>query len=164
MSDQNVQLVQGAYEAFGRGDVPAVLGVLADDIAWSVPPPLPQAVEAHGPGEVGAFFERLGSIWEGLDIQVTDFVASGDRVCVIGRGSGKVGGEQARGEDKVGKRDHDHTRRISRLSLPSGRAPDSVTNRVSLTATVNLPHSRSATGTCRSTRSTSASRWGSSTR
>src|SRR4051812_5353923 len=95
MSDQNVQLVQGAYEAFGRGDVPAVLGVLADDIAWSVPPPLPQAVEAHGRDEVGAFFERLGSIWEGLDIQVTDFVASGDRVCVIGRGSGKVGGEDA---------------------------------------------------------------------
>ena len=95
MSDQNVQLVQGAYEAFGRGDVPAVLGVLADDIAWSVPPPLPQAVEAHGPGEVGAFFERLGAIWEGLDIQVTDFVASGDRVCVIGRGSGKVGGQDA---------------------------------------------------------------------
>jgi ketosteroid isomerase-like protein len=95
MSDQNVQLVQGAYEAFGQGDVPAVLGVLADDIAWSVPPPLPQAVEAHGRDEVGAFFERLGSIWEGLDIQVTDFVASGDRVCVIGRGSGKVGGEDA---------------------------------------------------------------------
>jgi uncharacterized protein len=95
MSDQNVQLVQGAYESFARGDVPAVLGLLADDVAWSVPPPLPQAVDAHGRDEVGAFFERLVGIWEGLDIEVTDVVASGDRVCVIGRGSGKVGGEEA---------------------------------------------------------------------
>jgi uncharacterized protein len=95
MSDQNVQLVQGAYESFARGDVPAVLGLLADDVAWSVPPPLPQAVDAHGRDEVGAFFERLVGIWEGLDIEVTDVVASGDRVCVIGRGSGKVDGEEA---------------------------------------------------------------------
>jgi uncharacterized protein len=95
MSDQNVELVQGAYEAFARGDVPAVLGLLADDIAWSVPPPLPQAVDAHGRDEVGSFFERLVGLWDGLDIQVTDIVASGDRVCVIGRGSGKVGGVDA---------------------------------------------------------------------
>src|SRR5947207_7282179 len=95
MSDQNVGLVQGAYESFARGDVPSVLGLLAEDVAWSVPPPLPQAVDAHGRDEVGAFFERLGGIWEGLNIEVTDVVASGDRVCVIGRGSGKVGGEEA---------------------------------------------------------------------
>ncbi len=95
MSDQNAELVQGAYESFAQGDVPAVLGLLADDVAWSVPPPLPQAIDAHGRDEVGAFFERLAGIWEGLDIEVKDVVASGDRVCVIGRGSGKVGGEEA---------------------------------------------------------------------
>ena len=95
MSDQNVGLVQGAYESFARGDVPSVLGLLAEDLEWTVPRPLPQAVDAHGRDEVGAFFERLGGIWEGLDIQVTDLVASGDRVCVIGRGSGKVDGRDA---------------------------------------------------------------------
>jgi uncharacterized protein len=95
MADQNLEVVRGAYEAFSRGDVPAVLAILADDIAWTVPPPLPQALEAHGRDEVGAFFERLGGIWEGLDLELTDFVASGDRVCVIGRGSGKVGGQEA---------------------------------------------------------------------
>jgi ketosteroid isomerase-like protein len=77
MSDQNLDVVKGAYEAFSRGDVPAVLGVLADDIEWKVPPPLPQAAEVHGRDEVD------------------DFVASGDRVCVIGRGSGNVDGSPA---------------------------------------------------------------------
>jgi ketosteroid isomerase-like protein len=95
MSDQNLELVRGAYEAFSRGDVPGVLAILADDVAWKVPPPLPQAVEARGRGEVGRFFERLGGIWEGLDLEIEDFVAAGDRVCVIGRGSGKVDGQQA---------------------------------------------------------------------
>src|SRR4051794_1981806 len=48
MADQNLDTVRGAYEAFGRGDVPGVLETLADDIAWEVPPPLPQAGGAHG--------------------------------------------------------------------------------------------------------------------
>jgi ketosteroid isomerase-like protein len=95
MSDQNLELVRGAYEAFSRGDIPAVLEVLADDVAWTVPPPLPQAAEANGRDEVVRFFERLGGIWQDLDLDLDDFVASGDRVCVIGRGSGKVDGQQA---------------------------------------------------------------------
>ncbi len=36
MSDQtNVDVVQQAYVAFGRGDIPAVLSFLTDDIEWS---------------------------------------------------------------------------------------------------------------------------------
>jgi ketosteroid isomerase-like protein len=95
MSDQNLDLVRGAYEAFSRGDVAGVLAVLADDVEWTVPPPLPQAAEAHGTDEVGRFFERLVGIWQDFSVDVDDFVASGDRVCVIGRGSGKVDGKQA---------------------------------------------------------------------
>jgi ketosteroid isomerase-like protein len=95
MSNGNLDLIRGAYEAFSRGDIPSVLAILSDDVQWTVPPPLPQAVEARGPDQVGAFFERLGAIWEGLDLDLDDFVASGNRVCVIGRGSGRVGGREA---------------------------------------------------------------------
>ena len=31
----NVQVVQDLYDAFGRGDVPAVLGAMDADIRWS---------------------------------------------------------------------------------------------------------------------------------
>jgi ketosteroid isomerase-like protein len=91
----NLDLIRSAYEAFSRGDVPGVLAILSDDVEWTVPPPLPQAAEAHGPDEVGRFFERLGGIWEGLNLELDDFVASGNRVCVIGRGSGRVDGQEA---------------------------------------------------------------------
>jgi ketosteroid isomerase-like protein len=30
----NVEIVQGGYEAFGRGDVPGVLAVFDPDIEW----------------------------------------------------------------------------------------------------------------------------------
>ena len=33
MANDNVELLQGAYEAFGRGDVPAVMEVFADECA-----------------------------------------------------------------------------------------------------------------------------------
>jgi ketosteroid isomerase-like protein len=95
MADQNLDTIRGAYEAFSRGDMPGVLGILAEDIAWNVPPPLPQAGEAHGHDEVGAFFQRLGALWQDLALELDDFVASGDRVCVIGRGSGTLDGRQA---------------------------------------------------------------------
>jgi uncharacterized protein len=95
MADQNLDTVRGAYEAFARGDVASVLEILDDDVAWTVPPPLPQATEVHGRDEAGAFFARLGELWEDLSLELDDFVASGDRVCVIGRGSGKVQGRQA---------------------------------------------------------------------
>src|SRR3954471_9947152 len=95
MSDQNLDLVRGGYDAFLRGDIAGVLGIMADDVAWNVPAPLPQAGEAHGPEEVGRFFERLLGIWEDFNVEVEEFVSSGDRVCVIGRGSGKVDGREA---------------------------------------------------------------------
>lgn len=34
MNQKNVQIVQQIYASFGRGDIPAVLNGLADDIDW----------------------------------------------------------------------------------------------------------------------------------
>jgi ketosteroid isomerase-like protein len=35
-------VIRHAYDAFGRGDIPAVIEVLADDVDWSLPDLLPQ--------------------------------------------------------------------------------------------------------------------------
>ena len=94
MADGNLELIQSGYEAFGRGDIQAVLDILADDVDWNVTEVLPQGGHLRGKEEVAGFFQRLGGIWEGLNIEVDDFCASGDRVCVIGRGSGSVEGKQ----------------------------------------------------------------------
>jgi ketosteroid isomerase-like protein len=34
MEADNIKVVQEAYAAFGRGDIPALLGCLTEDIAW----------------------------------------------------------------------------------------------------------------------------------
>jgi uncharacterized protein len=94
MADGNLELIQSGYEAFGRGDIPAVLEIMSDDVDWNVTEVLPQGGHASGREEVAGFFQRLGGIWEGLSLDIEDFVASGDRVCVIGRASGAVDGNQ----------------------------------------------------------------------
>ena len=95
MAQDNVELLRGTYEAFGRGDVPTVLGSFADDITWHVPAVLPTGGDAKGKEEVAQFFQRLVETWkEGLALDLRDYVASGDRVCVIGRAEGRLDGTQ----------------------------------------------------------------------
>ena len=52
MVNGNQALIEGAYEAFGRGDIPAVLGILSNDVEWDVPDVLPHGRHAHGPGRI----------------------------------------------------------------------------------------------------------------
>jgi ketosteroid isomerase-like protein len=95
MSNENVELLRGAYEAFGRGDVPAVLAVLDEDIEWNAAPNvLPHGQQVRGRDEVGRFFQGLGSTWSDFSVKVDDYVASGDRICVTGRADGKLNGTQ----------------------------------------------------------------------
>jgi ketosteroid isomerase-like protein len=96
MSSDNVELMRGTYEAFGRGDIAAVIGVMDENISFNVPAVLPQAMPVDGRGDVGGFFEKLGATWQDFDLQIDDFCASGDRVCVIGRAGGKLDGVAAR--------------------------------------------------------------------
>ena len=94
MANDNVELLRSTYEAFGRGDIPAVMGSFAEDITWHVPGVLPHGGDAKGHEEVGEFFGRLAGMWEDFGLEFSDFVASGDRVCVIGRAQGKLDGKQ----------------------------------------------------------------------
>lgn len=71
--DPKIQAVQRMYEAFGLGDVDAILAELADDVDWvSVTDKgsasVPWYGAYRGKSEVPLFFKRIGS-----SVQVTDF-------------------------------------------------------------------------------------------
>src|SRR4051794_5605463 len=66
----NATLVQDAYAAFGRGDIAAVLDLLADDVEWSSPRTLPHGGEFHGKTAVGGFFQSIGANWQSLSLDV----------------------------------------------------------------------------------------------
>ena len=53
MANENVDLLRGTYEAFGRGDIPAVMANFAEDISWSVPTAVPHGGQANGRAELG---------------------------------------------------------------------------------------------------------------
>ena len=92
MSEQDVAFVRDLYEAFDRGDVPAILGALDDDVSWNSPTVLPHGGIAHGPEEVSGFFQRLSDRWDDFEVDARDYVGDGGRVCVIGRATGILGG------------------------------------------------------------------------
>jgi ketosteroid isomerase-like protein len=95
MSNANAELMRTTYEAFGRGDMAAVLGVLAENIVWHAPAVLPHAMPVSGRADVPAFFQNLASTWEDFSLEIDDLVASGDRVCAIGHAGGRIGGVAA---------------------------------------------------------------------
>ncbi len=61
----NAALIAAGYEAFARGDVPAVLELFAEDISWRIPGRNPLAGVYTGHHEVLDFFGLLGQLSNG---------------------------------------------------------------------------------------------------
>ena len=83
---ENEQVVREMYAAFGRGDVPAVLDTLAEDIEWRIagPSELPYAGLHRGRDEVAKFFETLGGSSEFEVFEAQEYFSRGDKVVVLG--------------------------------------------------------------------------------
>ena len=83
----NTATVQEAYAAFGRGDVPAILEQLADDVVWESEGPAILAYTGirRGKAEAKGFFDALGAEHANPELTITEYVDSGDRVMTIGR-------------------------------------------------------------------------------
>jgi uncharacterized protein len=90
-AQENLRVVKNGYAAFGRGDVPGLLALFAEDIEWHVPGKgLPAAGDYRGRSGVADFFQKLAAAVEFLDFQPREFVAEGDNVLVIGSDRAKV--------------------------------------------------------------------------
>ncbi len=85
MSQSNAEIIRSGYEAFAAGDVPAVLAIFSDDIAWHVPGRSPLAGDYTGHDEVLGFFQNLGERSNGtFNIDVHDILDNGeDKVVVL---------------------------------------------------------------------------------
>ena|SRR5688572_13687226 len=61
----NVQKIQSVYAAFGRGDIDAILAVLADDVEWEYglsDAGVPWLEPRRGRAEVPKFFQSLSGL------------------------------------------------------------------------------------------------------
>lgn len=60
-----VETVHHVYAAFGRGDIPAILACLAEDVEWeygAFPNPVPWLQPRSGRAQVPGFFEALAAV------------------------------------------------------------------------------------------------------
>ena len=81
----NSEIIQGLYASFAQGDVPAVLGAMADDIQWTEADGFPLAGTYVGPQAVlEGVFMRLGEIGDEWAAVPTQIVADGDTVVALG--------------------------------------------------------------------------------
>ena len=82
-------LISGLYAAFGRGDVPAVLGAMDAGIRWHEAegnPYMPSGEAWVGPDAVlGNLFMKLGEDWDGFAVHPAHYHDAGDSVVVEGR-------------------------------------------------------------------------------
>jgi ketosteroid isomerase-like protein len=93
---ENVQVVQKLFAAFGQANIPAALDILAEDVDWQSPvrrsPPseVSWAKPRHGRTEVAKFFTELSEKMQIERMEALEFTAQGDRVVVEGRNRGTV--------------------------------------------------------------------------
>ena len=83
MSQANVNVVERIYEAFGRGDIPAVFEHFDPNIEWIAAENSPAApgspcrgLEAVRDG----VFARIVSLFDGFTIRVDELLDAGDKV------------------------------------------------------------------------------------
>lgn len=91
MSKDNLALVQSVYEAFGRGDIPAVLGTMSSDFRWIAAEnsPYDRGTPYVGPQEVlENIFMRIGGNWDGFKVLVDRYLDAGDTIIMEGRYGG----------------------------------------------------------------------------
>jgi ketosteroid isomerase-like protein len=89
---QNVELVEKAYAGFSRGDIAAILDLLAPDVKWTLEGPavVPYTGTFVGPAEVAKFFAGIAATQTNTKLTVSEFIAQGEKVVGVGRYSSVV--------------------------------------------------------------------------
>jgi ketosteroid isomerase-like protein len=86
---QNTRVVQDAYAAFGRGDIPALLSHIDDDVVWTgvygAAPYVPTSGERRGKAAVGEFFKQVAEHVNFNEFAPKEFIATGDKVVALGK-------------------------------------------------------------------------------
>jgi ketosteroid isomerase-like protein len=79
----NADVVGAIYEAFGQGDVPAVLAMFREDITWHIPGRNPLSGDYVGHDEVVSFFQAMGERSDGtFTLDVHDVIGGGADLAV----------------------------------------------------------------------------------
>ena len=95
-AERNIEIVQQAYAAFGRGDIPGILEHIDDRVVWNsvigCADYVPFAGERRGKAAVREFFELVAAVETFDQFEPKQFFADGDTVVVLGHYRAQVKG------------------------------------------------------------------------
>src|ERR1051325_9818895 len=94
MSQQNVKIVSGGYEAFGRGDIPSIIAALHPQVEWWEAESFVYADKNPylGPRAVlEGVFQRIIDEWDGFQVAPKELLDAGDTVTTAALTSGPDG-------------------------------------------------------------------------
>jgi uncharacterized protein len=100
MSQENVEIVRRAGEAWQRGGIDAMLEFLDPGVEWRVRPDLPESGTYRGHEGVRRLFTRFEEVLEGQGYEPQEYIDAGDLVVMPlhwwgrGRRSGAVVAER----------------------------------------------------------------------
>ncbi|MBI3285135.1 MAG: nuclear transport factor 2 family protein [Burkholderiales bacterium] len=82
----SLAIVQQAYAAFGRGDIPAILELVANEVDWELvcPKSLVYSGRRRTREEVAAFFAAIPQTDNIHVFEAREFIAAGEHVTVLG--------------------------------------------------------------------------------
>ena len=93
--EQNVQVIQKLYEAFGRGDIPGVLAFIDENATWINPYgqghfPGQWGKPCRGHAEIVGFFQSLNEAVDVRGFVPSEIIAQGSKVVVLIKWNGVV--------------------------------------------------------------------------
>ncbi|HEY5811444.1 MAG TPA: nuclear transport factor 2 family protein [Terrimicrobiaceae bacterium] len=79
-------VIQTAYSAFARGDILAILELIAEDIEWKFcgSKGLPYTGSFRSKEEIAQWFASVSEVEEILVFEPREFISAGDKVTVLG--------------------------------------------------------------------------------
>jgi ketosteroid isomerase-like protein len=92
VSDENVDLIKQVEAAFNRGDLDAMVELIAPDAEWEISEENPNARTLHGRAEIRAYLEDWRDTLDALYYETQRYIDAGDAVVQIGTMSSRVGG------------------------------------------------------------------------
>src|SRR5262245_50970767 len=92
-----LEVVQQAYQAFGRGDIPAMLAMISDQVDWRFVGPrrLPYTGTFRSKAEIARWFASIAEVDDIQAFEPREFIPAGDRLTVLGweRTAARPGGK-----------------------------------------------------------------------
>lgn len=85
-SNSPLGVVKQSYAAFGRGDIPAIVNLVADQVDWQdvCPASLPYSGLRRNRAEVARFFSESAQVDEIKTFEPREFIVAGENVTVLG--------------------------------------------------------------------------------